>query len=169
MEDYTVKWKGESWLKINYDSGAATAAIPDEMVAGDLESKGEFIVASGEQIANYGRFRVPAVDARGKQRSFSGFATKVHKPFRSAAKFSKSHDCLLWAEGGSLIPKASPLAKGLRKEYYRLKKIHADCDELPIFREGNLFNMHLKQDGEVKQLSPLHEGPASGNSRQAKL
>ena len=179
MESYKVHWKGSEWLKLNYDSGAATTAIPDELIEGPLEARGEFIVASGEEIPNYGRFRVPAVDANGKRRSFAAYATKVHKPLGSAAEFSSSHDCVLWAEGGSLIPKNSALAIGLRKEYYRLKEIHGECDELPLYREGNLYNMYLKQDGVPEQLSPLQEVPSSsrasavdgrrsGNARQAK-
>lgn len=172
LEDYTVKWKGEEWLKLNYDSGAATTALPDELVTGDLESKGEFIVASGEEIPNYGRYKVPAQDAKGNQRNFSGYVTKVHKPLGSAAEFSKSHDCIIWAEGG-------PLARGLRKEYYRLRRLYGDCDELPLFREGNLFNMYLKRSGEIEPLNPVEPAasssagqappPSSGGPRQAWL
>ena len=179
VESYKVQWRGAEWLKLNYDSGAATTAIPDELIEGPLEARGEFIVASGEEIPNFGRFRVPAVDANGKRRSFAAYATKVHKPLGSAAEFSSTHDCVLWAEGGSLIPKNSALAIGLRKEYYRLKEIHGECDELPLYREGNLYNMYLKQDGVPEQLSPLQEaasssgasaadGRQSGNARQAK-
>ena len=179
VESYKVQWGGAEWLKLNYDSGAATTAIPDELIEGPLEARGEFIVASGEEIPNFGRFRVPAVDANGKRRSFAAYATKVHKPLGSAAEFSSTHDCVLWAEGGSLIPKNSALAIGLRKEYYRLKEIHGECDELPLYREGNLYNMYLKQDGVPEQLSPLQEaasssgasaadGRQSGNARQAK-
>ena len=117
--------------------------------------------------------------ANGKRRSFAAYATKVHKPLGSAAEFSSAHDCVLWAEGGSLIPKNCALAIGLRKEYYRLKEIHGECDELPLYREGNLYNMYLKQDGVPEQLSLLQEastssgasaadGRQSGNARQAK-
>ncbi|CAE7246360.1 HCN2, partial [Symbiodinium microadriaticum] len=179
VESYKVQWRGAKWLKLNYDSGAATMAIPDELIEGPLEARGEFIVASGEEIPNFGRFRVPAMDANGKRRSFAAYATKVHKPLGSAAEFSSTHDCVLWAEGGTLIPKNSALAIGLRKEYYRLKEIHGECDELPLYREGNLYNMYLKQDGVPEQLSPLQEastssgasaeeGRQSGNARQAK-
>ena len=179
VDSYKVKWQGDEWLKLNYDSGAATTAIPDELIEGPLEAQGEVIVASGEEIPNFGRFRVPAVDAKGNRRSFAAYATKVHKPLGSAAEFSKSHDCVLWAEGGSLIPKSSPLAIGLRKEYYRLKHLHGDCDELPLYREGNLYNMYLRQSGVPEQLNPVQEGGASssgarpadghqsGNTRQA--
>lgn len=173
IEAYKVTWKGADWLRINYDSGAATTAIPDELVDGPLQAQGEFVVASGEEIPNFGKFRVPASDANGKRRSFTAYATKVHKPLGSAAEFSKSHDCLLWAEGGSLIPKQSALALGLRKEYYRLKTLFGGCDELPLYREGNLYNLYLKPDGVPEQLNPMSvggssssAGPASGNSRQ---
>ena len=178
VDSYRVHWKGADWLRINYDSGAATTAIPDELVDGPLESQGKFVVASGEEIPNFGRFKVPACDVNGKRRNFTAYATKVHKPLGSAAEFSKAHDCLLWAEGGSLIPRNSPLAIGLRKEYYRLTELHGHCDEIPLYREGNLFNLYLQQDGKPEQLNATQEGGASssagkaaqpsGNSRQVK-
>lgn len=34
VDSYRVHWKGADWLRINYDSGAATTAIPDELVDG---------------------------------------------------------------------------------------------------------------------------------------
>ncbi|CAE7484287.1 unnamed protein product, partial [Symbiodinium sp. CCMP2456] len=167
VESYKVQWRGAEWLKLNYDSGAATTAIPDELIEGPLEARGEFIVASGEEIPNFGRFRVPAVDANGKRRSFAAYATKVHKPLGSAAEFSSTHDCVLWAEGGALIPKNSAVALGLRKEYYRLKHMYGDCDEIPLYREGNLYNLYLKQDGVPQQLSPLQEASSSSGASAA--
>ena len=60
---YREIWQGEEWMKVNYDSGAATTAFPVEL-AGNLpmEKVGHFIVASGADIPNYGRVRVRCSD-----------------------------------------------------------------------------------------------------------
>ena len=53
---------GGNWLMLNYDSGAATAAIAEDMLGGPLDAVGEFVVADGKGVPNYGRFGVPCVD-----------------------------------------------------------------------------------------------------------
>jgi hypothetical protein len=73
----------------------------------------------------------------------------------SAAEFSSSHDALLWAEGGTLIPKRSKLAQELRKAYFRLRRQFGPEGELPIYREGNLYNIYLQQVGAPEKLNTL--------------
>ena len=56
------------------------------------------------------------------------------------------------------------MARGLRKAYYDLKRQYGtdgtgvqhitEC-ELPLYREGNLYNIYLKQTGAVKQLDAV--------------
>jgi hypothetical protein len=150
---------GEKWLKLNYDSGAATTAVPEDMIGGPKKPVGEFVVADGGGVPNYGRFKVPCEDEYGYPRSFKASGTTIHKPLGSAAEFAANYDCLLWAEGGTLIPKNSRLARGLRRAYYDLKKkygtdVQHEC-ELPLYREGNLYNIYLKQTGAVKQLDAV--------------
>ena len=65
MSDY--KWKdpsGTEWVKLTYDTGAASCALPLAMDPGNiaLEKKGSFVVANGDPIDHYQRFRVPAWD-----------------------------------------------------------------------------------------------------------
>ena len=112
---------GGEWLRINYDSGAATTAFPLKL-AGDLEleSKGEFLVASGQGITDFGRVKLDTCDEFYLPRRISGSVTEVHKPLGSAGELARTHDAMLWEDGGALIPKWSPIAKGLRREYARL-------------------------------------------------
>ena len=49
---------GQRWLKLNYDSGAATTAITEDMIGGPTDTVGEFVVADGQGVPN-GRFKVP--------------------------------------------------------------------------------------------------------------
>ena len=121
-------------------------------------------------------------DEDGYQRDFKAFVADIHKPLGSAAEFSETHDSLLWHDGGALLPKRSPIAVGLRKEYWRLKGIYGDCHEIPLYREGQLYNFYLKRRGTLTKLSSFElsaqeEGGeavdagaelSSGNPRQAR-
>ena len=174
---------GQEWLKINYDSGAATTAIPVREADGaDLVKVGSFKGAGGTGIDNFGRFKVPAEDEDGYQRDFKAFVADIHKPLGSAAEFSETHDGILWHDGGALLPRKSPIAVGLRKEYWRLKALYGDCHEIPLYREGQLYNFYLKRRGALTKLSSVElsaqeEGGEavdagaelfSGNPRQAR-
>jgi len=170
---YLVTWGSEKWLRVNYDSGAATSALPVELAPGDVEPIGEFVVADGNGIPNYGRYRCQAVDEENLSRGFAASVTTVHKPLGSAAEFSKTHDCVLYEEGGMLIPKHSALAVGMRREYDRLVSIHGTCHALPIHREGSLYNFYVKPTAGLSKLGPradeqqLNAKDGSGNRRQA--
>ena len=139
---------------------------------------GEFVIADGTGVPNYGRFKVLCKDQYGYARNFKASGTTVHKPLGSAAEFSETHDSTIWHDGGALLPRKGPIAVGLRKEYWRLKRIHGDCHEIPLYREGQLYNFYLKRRGSLKKLSALElsaqdeggdgEAPAvdsSGNPR----
>ena len=176
VSDYVFKdSSGTEWMRINYDSGAATTAFP-RREGGDLElvTHGHFKGAGGTMINNYGRFKVPAADHDGCRRDFKAYLADIHKPLGSAAEFSETHDCLLWKNDGSLMPKNSPVAVGLRKEYWRLRKIHGDCHEIPLYREGQLYSRR----GDLQKLSTVElnaqegeeeEAPGSVNQRQAAM
>lgn len=66
---YVVRHDGGEWLRINYDSGAATTVIPSEVVVHEvaLEEAGEFVV----NIPRFGRVRLPMTDEKGNARSVS--------------------------------------------------------------------------------------------------
>jgi hypothetical protein len=146
---------GTQWIKLNYDSGAATTAIPKEMLGEYPEPVGEFVIADGSGVPNFGRYRLACDDEFGLQRNFSASGTTVHKPLGSAAEFSPGYDAMLWEEGGTLIPKTSRLAQELRKAYFALRRKFGPEGELPIYREGNLYNIYLRQKGEPERLDAL--------------
>ena len=68
---------------------------------------------------------------------------------------------MLWEEGSTLIPKKPRLARGLRKSYFDLRRqseselLHITEAELPVYREGNLYNIYSKQLGAPQQLDTL--------------
>ena len=119
LAKYTEIWNGVKWLRVNYDSGAVTTALPLEVVEASgftARKQGEFIVASGDTIPDYGRVQLQVEDEQGYLRGMKASVTEVHKPLGSAAEFAKSHDSFLWEHGGALVPKSHPVAVGMRKE-----------------------------------------------------
>ena len=145
-------------MKFNWDSGAATTALPTSLFEGRmLKEVGNFTVASGASIPNYGEARLSGKDEEGDRRKITGSVTEVHKPLGSASEFSKSHDTMLWEEGGSMMPKNGPVARGMRQEYRRLVALHGEGDHLWLHREGALYNFYLKIDQEPDQLNPVEK------------
>ena len=169
---YVVSYAGEDWLRVNYDSGAAATVVPPEVVMQEVElvERGEFTVASGEGIPRYCKVRLRMEDEKQNPRSLTATVAGVHKPLGSAAEFSKSHDCVLFSDGGYLIPKSGVIATGMRKELDRLIKAHGDHELLPIYREGNLYNFYLKRKGIAEEIGAVMEersGCLSGEPRLA--
>lgn len=152
--------------RINYDSGAAATALPMDMAKDlDCNKVGEFIVASGEAIPNYGRVRLQTEDEWHNPRKMSGSITEVHKPLGSAGEISGSHDAYIWGNGGVLAPKNGPIAIGMKKEYNRLARLYGEQETLPLYKEGNLFNFYLRLTGEVQQLSAADPQPSPSGNR----
>jgi hypothetical protein len=177
LSHYTETWNGVRWLRVNYDSGAVTTAIPLEVVEPSgfkAQKQGEFIVASGDTIPDYGRVQLQVEDEQGYLRGIKASVTEVHKPLGSAAEFAKSHDSFLWEDGGALVPKSHPIAIGMRKEWERLSHQHGLDKVMTLHRQGSLYNFYVQMPKEVKQISTVDGGAKeinalkSGNSRQAK-
>ena len=168
---YLVSDGNVDWVRVNYDSGAAATVIPSAMVASeiDLAESGSFTGANGSSIPKYCNVRLKMKDEAGYIRSMSATVADVHKPLGSAAEFSRSHDCLLWDDGGVLIPKGGQLSKELRKSYEQLVKRYGDGTELPIYREGQLYNMYLQRVAPAEQISACDKGgpETSGKTRHA--
>ena len=138
---YRVQYGGRAWLRINYDTGAAATALPLEFGDGlALRQVGEFKVASGDAIPNYGRVRFQSRDEAGLSRKLTGNVAQVHKPLGSAAEISRRHDAFIWEDGGALVPRNNPIALGLRKEFYHLLRIYGGREVLQLHREGRLYN-----------------------------
>ena len=52
---YNVEYKGQEWIKFNYDTGAATTAVLVVIAEGlPLRKVDEFIVANDQDIPNFG-------------------------------------------------------------------------------------------------------------------
>ena len=160
---YLHSYRGQEWIKMNYDSGAATTAFPIAL-AGEigLKKRGEFIVASGQGIPDYGRVRLNTIDENETPRRISGSVTEVHKPLGSAAEMSATHDSFILEAGGALVPRWSPIAIGMRKAYEELVWRHGTEGVLPLYREGNLYNFYLRKVGDAKQLNPMEDGGSGG-------
>jgi hypothetical protein len=145
-ESWATKSKsGGTWIKVNWDSGAAVSAFPTALFEDHLLTEvGSFVVASGASIPNYGGAELEGYDENGNIRALQGSITSVHKPLGSASAMAKRHDCILWEDGGTLIPRDSPIAVGLRKEYWRLEALHGSQGNLELHREGPLYNFYLQ-------------------------
>ena len=99
-----------------------------------------------------------AHEGRAGQLSFvKGSVTEVRKPLSSASDVAVNHDVLVWSSGGAIMPKRGPIAKGLKKAYWKLVKKHGCSDVLPLYREGSLYNYYLKQSGDP-ELATLSAG-----------
>ena len=165
-ESWKIRYKGEDWMRINYDTGAAKTALPVSLVKGtELTKKGEFVVASGDTIANYGEAQLQVKDELGSVRKFRGSVTEVHKPLASAADLSKHHDTFLSESGGVLIPKRSAVAQGLRTAYKNLVRRYGSHGIMPLHREGKLYNFYLKKASSV-DLCPIDSGTAGSSASQ---
>ena len=121
-------------------------------------------MASGHDIPNYGKITVKMKYERGHNRALRGSVTEVRKPLSSASDISVNHDVIVWDTGGAIIPKRGPIARALRKTYYELLAYYGDNGVLPLYREGNLYNYYLAQEG-PPELAPVQ--PASRGWAQA--
>ena len=166
---WLANYKGEDWIRVNYDTGASTTALPGLIAEGvALNNVGkDFVVASGGKIANYGRVKLPVQDEQGFSRKLQGSVTDVHKPLGSGSDMAKHGDRYMWHTGGVVIPRRSPVALGLHKEYQRLVRLHGRRGEIRLHREGNLYNYYVKKIGKA-ELAPVTEtwpSSASGGTQ----
>ena len=85
-----------------------------------------------------------------------GSVTNVHKPLIGASEVARKHDAFIWQDGGALVPKDSPVARGMRDAWWQLTAWHGDHAILPLHREGNLYNFYMKKVTPA-ELSPADE------------
>jgi hypothetical protein len=170
---YIVNWGGEDWIRMNYDSGAATTAVPTELAdESGLKVQGHFKVASGEMIEDFGRAKMKSEDERGLVRGITGHLTSVHKPLVSAAELASKQDAFITDRGGVLLPKDGIIAKELRKTLSRLLWEHGRDGVVDLHREGNLYNFYLKAGkweplDSVSSVSAQSQSGRSGFARPA--
>ena len=143
---YVVEVDGERWIKFNYDSGAATTALPAEMAEGlPLVQQGEFRVASGEVIPNMGKIKIECKDEMGSVKRVSGSVTHVKKPLLSAGEVNKRYDSFLSGDGGILVPKNSVIAKQAKAHLRDLLRWHGRRGVVPLHLENGVYNIYLKE------------------------
>eukprot|EP00435_Cladocopium_sp_Y103_P028725 s170_g7.t1 len=169
--DYMVRWNGEDWIRLNYDSGAVSTVIPVEMARDqgmNLRRVGDYRVANGDRIPRYGRVRVPCVDEQGGRRGFKATITHVHKPLGSAGEFSENHDAYIFKDGGFLVARDSPMAQSIRQHIEECKAQYGMDDVVELHKEGNLYNIYLKQRGNIQEINAFDNGSpsTSPNERQ---
>ena len=152
---YIVEHKGQDWVRINYDTGASTFAIPGYLAENTpLKKIGEFVVASGGTIPNYGKVRFQVEDENGLSRRMQGSVTEVHKPLGAGSEMAQNLDAYIWDTGGVLIPRGGKVAQGLEREFHRLVRQHGNYGEIKLYREGNLYNYYVKKVSKA-ELAPV--------------
>ena len=148
------KYTADGYLKLNYDTGAATTAFPLEFNLGGTSTGVNMITASGEKIPDMGEIKLATVDENGVHRKIGGKVTQVHKVLASASRINRDGKQNAWltADGGYLIPTTGPIAVGMEKELKKLMKQHGSETLLPLYVEKGVYNFYLKiKDGEPVQ------------------
>ena len=116
---YHLQYKGPGVDQVQCRHGSSYDS-PTCVEAFSLRKVSAFTVANGQDIPNFDRAKFQTVDEFGNKRKMEGHVTGVHKPLASAREISKYHDAFFFEELGTLIPRHSRVAEGLRQEYHRL-------------------------------------------------
>ena len=138
-----------SWMRFNYDTGAARTAIPDSWKEkGEMkEEKGKeitFKTASGELIGSRGLVRLPGRDEEGHRRAITGALAPVHKPLVSAHRCcSQGFSAVIMEDGGLMVPTKGKLGKKLTRLVEQASgSDRAGC--IPLWQENGVYNFYLK-------------------------
>jgi len=156
IEKYLI----DEYLKFNYDTGAGTTAFPPEFSQGGKPSGSNMITASGERIEDMGGVRLKTRDEYDQRRKVAGRVTAVHKILASAWRINRDGRQRAWLtdEGGYLIPKDGPIAKGMEAALRQLIKQYGDKQLLRLYVERGVYNFYLKVD----EAEPLAAVSVSG-------
>ena len=149
VSDYKFKgWTGTEWVKLTYDTGVASNALPLAMdpQTTALEKKGEFVAANGGKLDHYQRFKYPAWDEQGYRRDFSGWLTNVNKPLLAAGEVSKVMHAYVHENGGVLMERNGKICQGMRKEFDRLRWLHGDKELMPLCKEHGTYHVWVQAD-----------------------
>lgn len=135
----------ESWLRINFDTGAAVTALPmsfkSEKHRGD-DDRRPFKTASGEALEDHGRSSIVGEDENGAARRISGHVTNVHKVLLSASGVhAKGFDSWLGEGGGCLFRRGGRLHRELCKTYNRWSNNNST---IPLHEENGVYNLYLR-------------------------
>lgn len=165
------------WEKItvNFDTGAAVTAIPQDLketlgLRSNEASARNYKTASGELLPDGGGVGVKGLDAEWRGRAINGRLVNVHRLLLSGTDIGKKNCVLLDGDQGTILPRKGAIARGLQREFERLKRKHPN--ELQTLTEMyNMtiycFDMWCKRRGQGEEaageLGPLD----SGFTRQA--
>ncbi len=167
------------------DSGAGVSVFPEAWglrVVPDEYVGHKYITASGERCFDAGQCIVEGFDQNGVPRSLTGRTCNPgpHKALVSAAEVcDTSQDIWLGTDGGMILPTDGPIAKGLRREFEKLKEQYGLDGVIPVYKEKGVFNFDIwvaQEDKKIetegaKSIAPLEESTAMappGFPRQVK-
>lgn len=140
------------WIKCNYDTGCARSVVP--LREGDAVQDGDgttYRTASGETIEDQGEAILKGRCEHGISRTLRARRADVHKVLVSGAKAAKFQDAWITEGGGYLVPRTSPIAKGMQKELDRLIKMHGDKGLIPLYEENGVYNFYLRREAPPAQ------------------
>ena len=83
--------------------------------------------------------------ARPKER-FLGWLTSVNKPLMAAGEVSKMMGSFIHDIGGVLMERSGEIAKGMRPEYNRLRRLHGANELVPLRKENGTYNFWVQAD-----------------------
>ena len=142
----TYRSEDGEWLKLNLDTGASVTAIPRKYCAGAVpqDTKG-FKTASGEVIANYGKYFIEGVDQCGTLRKVNGQVTDVQKILVSASKLhEKGYYSWLGPGGGYIVPSDGVIGTEMMNYFEQLKEEQGTDGCIPVWEERGVYNFYLK-------------------------
>ena len=118
-------------------------------------------MASGAVIPNLGKIKMKSMDESGIERTVRGNITEVSKPLLSAAEASKRWDSILFEDGGILLERRSPVALEVRAILKKHKVWNRHGKNIRLYREGNLYNAHVRTGDVTQELAPVEPAEES--------
>ena len=79
------------------------------------------------------------------------------------SEFSENHDAYIFKDDGFLVPTNSPVAQSIRQHIEECKAVYGMDGVVEMHKEGNLYNIYLKQRGNFQKINTLDAGPPTPN------
>jgi hypothetical protein len=135
------------WVKCNYDTGCARSVVP--LSEGEPVQEGDgttYRTASGETIEDQGEAILRGHCEHGIIRKITARRADVHKVLVAGSAAAKFQDAWITKGGGYLVPRSSPIAKGLEKELHKLINKHGDKNLIRLYEENGVYNFYLRRE-----------------------
>ena len=135
----------ESWLKINYDTGAAVSGFPEEYApSGSAGNGDQYTTATGELVQDRGGLRVVAQDENGRMTRIQGRIAKLRKILCSGSKCAQAgQNGWITNGGGYLIPDNSALSHKIKK-LIDAEAAKSNHELIPLYLENGVYNFYIK-------------------------